>query len=101
MMPTQRGGALPCRSSYWTAVLAPVGVEHRALGGDGDVVGERGDDLLVPGVRSEVGEGGGFVGLHRQQRVACVHGGLLLGEAASVERWCRQGRQRSCWTSQA
>ena len=73
------------------AVLAPVGVEHRALGRDGDVVGERRDDLVVPDARGVLAELLGLVGLERKKRVACVHGGLLVGEAVECIEPLRRG----------
>jgi hypothetical protein len=65
-------------------VLAPFGVEHRALGRDGDVVGERRNDLVVPDALGVLAELLGLVGLERKKGVACVHVGLLVGEAISV-----------------
>ena len=59
------------------AVASPVGVEHRALGRDRDVVGQRRDDLLVPLAIRVVGDRRRFVGLHRQLRVAGIHARLL------------------------
>src|SRR5439155_1306325 len=43
------------------AVLRPLGVEHGRLGRDADVLGERGDDVAVPGALDEV-EGAVVVG---------------------------------------
>ena len=80
------------------AVGLPVGIEHRALGGDGDVVGQRGDDLLVPDLLGEGAQGADFIGLQRQRRVTCVHAGLLRGRWAAmagsgVARGGRSGRK--------
>ena len=74
------------------AVLLPVLVEHRALRRDRDVVGERGDDLLVPGAGREGGDGLGLVGLQRQVRVACVHDGR--GAPVGVGSIVRDGAGR-------
>jgi hypothetical protein len=68
------------------AVAGPVGIEHRALGRDGDVVGERGNDLFVPGALGKGGQRGSFVGLQRQQGITGVHGRHCEGETASVGR---------------
>ena len=56
----------------------PLGVEHRALGGHFDVLGDLRDDLVVPDALGEAAERLGFVLLDRLQRIACVHRGLLV-----------------------
>jgi hypothetical protein len=66
------------------AMRRPVGIEHRALRWNADVVVERRHDLLVP---ASVGVGGqcvGVVGQQRQVRVTGVHGGLLMAVGDEV-----------------
>jgi hypothetical protein len=56
------------------AMGLPVRVEHRALGRHRDVVGQGGDDGLVPAAGGKGAQGAGFVGMQRQLRIARVHG---------------------------
>ncbi len=66
------------------AVGGPIGIEHRAFGRDGDVLGQGGNDFFIPDLGGELAQGGGFFALQRQRGVTSIHVRLLCGEAVSL-----------------
>ncbi len=63
------------------AVLRPLGVEHGRLGRDADVLGERGDDVAVPGLLDQRA-GAGVSG----------HGPVYYSESGASANPCLTGR---------